>query len=521
MGSEESPGDPGTSTLLTVVVGPRTCLSKTALSIIASYSTLWSYFKSDCAIANSDGKLLFIIKAFEIACAPDAELIPITDNRREERLTAIWQSTSFPFSPIAASPGFSWLAAAGRNVIRAVLLGEDLRHRYYSNIQATLGELVVESSASVALQGMQWSRRGCSLSRLEIIGEDVESSMLTSFDLVLHDVNLAAVPVDISSSANFLDANLLILWSRTGPHALAASGVHVEDASVGALTLAVPASLRRGSDGNCKQYFCRRGVVDPRGLTTLLAWVPPLPFVIGTAITQRQLSVPTASSVSLQICCLSKPSSVRQGHSLDIWSSQNRVTYEDIVAQAKSFSSGCGYFKHLFALGGMNVETISQLEFNHFTPKYTISLPNGEEQYQFLHLRNGHVILRSDNHFYTEEAARRFLDAYVYLMMALDGTSVSRSMISLLLANNLRGKYKCPAGLVLQIATGNAGRATTTISFPSHIAPRLIFGSHIHRHMISNCPNHSVDLQTRPPRKRLRGTSAATKGVLGFTYTAE
>ncbi|KAF9230033.1 hypothetical protein BU15DRAFT_69541 [Melanogaster broomeanus] len=131
----------------------------------------------------------------------------------------------------------------------------------------------------------------------------------------------------------------------------------------------------------------------------------------------------------------------------------------------------------------MNVETISQLEFNHLTPN-TISLPNGEEQCQFLHLRNGHVIIRFDNHFYAEEAARQFLDAYIYLMntTSLDckvpdgGRTIIRHRKTRL-ANNLIRKYKRPAGLVLQIATGNVGRATTTISFPSHDAPRLIFGS--------------------------------------------
>ncbi|KAF9236621.1 hypothetical protein BU15DRAFT_76833 [Melanogaster broomeanus] len=79
--------------------------------------------------------------------------------------------------------------------------------------------------------------------------------------------------------------------------------------------------------------------------------------------------------------------------SLIVCLSKDEVAYEDIVAQAESSSSGRGYFKHLFALGGMNVETISQLEFHHLRRKSTTSVPNGEEQYEFLHPRNGHVIL--------------------------------------------------------------------------------------------------------------------------------
>ncbi|KAF9236615.1 hypothetical protein BU15DRAFT_63876 [Melanogaster broomeanus] len=137
-----------------------------------------------------------------------------------------------------------------------------------------------------------------------------------------------------------------------------------------------------------------------------------------------------------------------------------------------------------------------------------------EEQYQFLHLRNGHVILRFDNHFYTEEAARQFLGAYIYLMAALDGTPVSRFMNTTSLdckvpdggrtiirhrktrlANNLIRKYKRPAGLVLQIATGNVGRATTTISFPSHDAPTLIFGTLTYKHV------HHALLQQRRGEK--------------------
>ncbi|KAF9233979.1 hypothetical protein BU15DRAFT_66101 [Melanogaster broomeanus] len=75
--------------------------------------------------------------------------------------------------------------------------------------------------------------------------------------------------------------------------------------------------------------------------------------------------------------------------SLMVCLSHGEVTYEDIVAQVKSSSSGRGYFKHLFALGGMNMETISQVEFHHLRPKSTTSVPNGEERYEFLHPSNG------------------------------------------------------------------------------------------------------------------------------------
>ena len=68
------------------------------------------------------------------------------------------------------------------------------------------------------------------------------------------------------------------------------------------------------------------------------------------------------------------------------------------------------------------METISQLDSNHLKTKSTVSVPNGEEQYEFLltvHPRLGHVILWFDNHLYTEDAVRQFLDTYITLVEAL------------------------------------------------------------------------------------------------------
>jgi len=86
-------------------------------------------FKSDYIIANSEGKVLLTMEGFEMARAPDAEPVPITDNSREERLTTVWQSKSFPSSLDSLPPQASLravferlgreAAAAGRKVIRA------------------------------------------------------------------------------------------------------------------------------------------------------------------------------------------------------------------------------------------------------------------------------------------------------------------------------------------------------------------------------------------------------------------
>ena len=68
------------------------------------------------------------------------------------------------------------------------------------------------------------------------------------------------------------------------------------------------------------------------------------------------------------------------------------------------------------------METISELDSHLLQTKSILSLPNGEEQYEFLltvHPKSGHVILRFGNHLYTEDAARQFLDAYISLVETL------------------------------------------------------------------------------------------------------
>ncbi|KAI6142295.1 putative nonribosomal peptide synthetase [Pisolithus thermaeus] len=155
-------------------------------------------------------------------------------------------------------------------------------------------------------------------------------------------------------------------------------------------------------------------------------------FVVGTAVTQRNLPMLT-NVVGFFANMLPIKTVIDETKTFAEYLSEfksaligslahDEVTYEDIVAEGKSSSTGRGYFKHLFAPGGMNMETISQLESNHLSTKSIISLPNGEEQYEFLltvHPRSGHIILRFDNHLYTEHAARQFLDAYISLVETL------------------------------------------------------------------------------------------------------
>ena len=53
-------------------------------------------FKSDHTITNSEGRVLFTIEGFEIARAPEAEPVVITDETVDERLTTVWQPKHFP-----------------------------------------------------------------------------------------------------------------------------------------------------------------------------------------------------------------------------------------------------------------------------------------------------------------------------------------------------------------------------------------------------------------------------------------
>ena len=106
-------------------------------------------FKSDYIIANSEGRVLFTIEGFEIARAPDAEPVAITDNSLEERLTTTWQSKSLPTVPLSVTSGDSLNAvfkaivsaagAAGRKVIRAIDLAQTTD--ISTSLNATLGDL--------------------------------------------------------------------------------------------------------------------------------------------------------------------------------------------------------------------------------------------------------------------------------------------------------------------------------------------------------------------------------------------
>ncbi|KAG6329840.1 hypothetical protein ID866_9249 [Astraeus odoratus] len=81
------------------------------------------------------------------------------------------------------------------------------------------------------------------------------------------------------------------------------------------------------------------------------------------------------------------------------------VTYEDVCDLGQVIP----YWTRM-----LNLETISHLESNHLKTKTSISLTTSEEQFELVL-----AILRFDDHLYTEEAARQFLNAYISLLAIL------------------------------------------------------------------------------------------------------
>ena len=155
-------------------------------------------------------------------------------------------------------------------------------------------------------------------------------------------------------------------------------------------------------------------------------------FVVGTAVTQRSMAqlqevigffanmLPIRTTIEDGMTFAEYLGTFRLDLVTDL--SNDDVTLEDIVSQTKTSSQDRSYFKHLFAPGGLNMRIVNRLDASDITTTAVISLPNGEEKYEFLltvHYKTGEVILRFDNYLYTEETARQFLDAYCNLIDTL------------------------------------------------------------------------------------------------------
>ena len=155
-------------------------------------------------------------------------------------------------------------------------------------------------------------------------------------------------------------------------------------------------------------------------------------FVVGTAVTQRSMAqlqevigffanmLPIRTTIEDEMTFAEYLEMFRYELVTDL--SNDDVTLEDIVSQTKTSSQDRSYFKHLFAPGGLNMRIVNRLDASDITTTAVISLPNGEEKYEFLltvHYKTGEVVLRFDSYLYTEETARQFLDAYCGLIDTL------------------------------------------------------------------------------------------------------
>ncbi|KAF9641979.1 hypothetical protein BDM02DRAFT_3252713, partial [Thelephora ganbajun] len=146
-------------------------------------------------------------------------------------------------------------------------------------------------------------------------------------------------------------------------------------------------------------------------------------FIVGTAITQRsvaQLQEVVGFFANMLPICTTIGDRMTFAEYLEIF-------HYGLVADlanndTKSSSQGRSYFKHLFTSSGLNMCTINQLNISDINATSILSLPNGEEKYEFLltvHHKTGEVILRFNNYLYTKETACQFLDAYLRLVNIL------------------------------------------------------------------------------------------------------
>ncbi|KAH7918142.1 ketoacyl-synt-domain-containing protein, partial [Leucogyrophana mollusca] len=192
-------------------------------------------FKSDYVIANSEGRVLFTIEGFEIARAPDAEPVPITDSSLEERLTTVWQSKSFPSKPSSLAADatltsvFNALArsagAAGRKVVRVVDLSPtaDIAKGLDSSLTSLLTDAhVVTEYFCAAATPEDADAKTSTLTYIHARSlaieswkptDDVKDTMLASFDIALYSADLSNAPVNVADITNFLVSSGVLVLS--------------------------------------------------------------------------------------------------------------------------------------------------------------------------------------------------------------------------------------------------------------------------------------------------------------------
>ena len=154
-------------------------------------------------------------------------------------------------------------------------------------------------------------------------------------------------------------------------------------------------------------------------------------MVVGTAVSQRNTAqltnvvgplttfVPIKTSVDPNQTFQEYFTSFKADLSKSLENSD--VAYEDI--DPKIPSELPSYFRHSFAYNEMNLDAISELKMEEVQMQNIRTLSKVKDEHQELLLdvygKTGRVILRFNNHIFSEENAREVLDTYVALVEAL------------------------------------------------------------------------------------------------------
>jgi len=156
-------------------------------------------------------------------------------------------------------------------------------------------------------------------------------------------------------------------------------------------------------------------------------------MVVGTTFTQRNTAqlanVVGPLTTSLPIKTTVDPNQTFQeyftGFKADLSKSLENgdIAYEDVNSKIPDPLLLPGLFRHSFSYDEMNLDAISELEMKKMEVKNfrTLSKPMDKDQELFLdiHGKTGRIILRFNNHIFSEEKARKFLDTYVAFVEAV------------------------------------------------------------------------------------------------------
>jgi non-ribosomal peptide synthetase component F len=156
-------------------------------------------------------------------------------------------------------------------------------------------------------------------------------------------------------------------------------------------------------------------------------------MVVGTTFTQRNTAqlanVVGPLTTFLPIKTTVDPNQTFQEYSIGFRADLSKslengdIAYEDINSEIPDPSRPPSLFRHSFTYDGMNLDAILKLEMEGMEVKNfrTLSKTMVKDQELILDMygKTGRVILRFNNHVFSEEKARQFLDTYVTFVEAL------------------------------------------------------------------------------------------------------